>query len=121
MPSLLVLGGGGVFLDVWHLGCRERVFHQSTRTEAHAFLPEGRRLAFSPLEQDLVVWDLVDQKEVKRIPLEFVPKSLCIDPAGRRIAANAREPHPPQVKIIDLETSRVLANWTENVGDFPMS
>ncbi len=117
----LVVSGGGVFLDVWHLERRERVFHQPTRTEAHAFLADGRRLVFSPLEKDLVVWDLVDRKEVKRIPLDFGPKSLCVDPAGRRIAANAQEPQPPQVKIIDLETGGVVARWTENVGDFPMS
>jgi eukaryotic-like serine/threonine-protein kinase len=117
----LAVGGGGVYFDVWHVERRERIFHQPTRTEAHAFLPDGRRLVFGPLEKDLVVWDLVDRQEVKRLPLGFPPKSLCLDPPGRRIAANAREPAPCEVRIIDLETGQQLTNWTENVGDYPMS
>ena len=112
--------GSDVLIDIWHLERRERVFHQPAR-DAYAFLPDGRRLVFAPPGKDLVVWDLVHRKEVKRLPLEFQPKSLCLDPEGRRIAVNAGESQPHQVRIIDLETGRALATWTENVGDGPIS
>ena len=115
------LTSGSVLYDFWHLERRERVFHQAARSSALAFLPDGRRLVFAPPGKDLVVWDLVDRKEVKRLPLEFRPRSLCLDSEGRRIAANADQPQPHQVRIIDLEVGRALATWTENVGNMGMS
>jgi serine/threonine protein kinase/WD40 repeat protein/Tfp pilus assembly protein PilF len=112
---------GDEFLDIWDLERQERVFHQRVRRDERAFLPDGRRLVFCPPGKDLVVWDLVDRKEVKRLALEFSPWQLCVDSDGRRIAANAREPQPREVRIIDVETGRALARWTENVGNEGMS
>ena len=54
------VNAGDGLMDVWHLGRRERVFHQPTRSIACAFHPDGRRLVFAPLGKDLLVWDLID-------------------------------------------------------------
>ncbi len=117
-------------LDVWHLGRRERVLHQPIRSQAPtfnrgatAFHPDGLRLLFAPVQKDLVVWDLVGRREVKRLPLDFVPNQLCLDPEGRRVAANANgHPRDPsQVRIIDIDTGRVLSSWTDQVGHLAMS
>jgi serine/threonine protein kinase/WD40 repeat protein/tetratricopeptide (TPR) repeat protein len=105
--------------DVWHLGRRERVFQLRSRCSP-AFHPDGRRLVFAAPGKDLVVWDLVARGEVKRLPLDFRPYALRWDPDGRRIALNAIDP-PYRVQILDLDTGRALASWTEQVGCKDMS
>ncbi len=117
---LLILYGVGTEeaqLDVWHLGRNERVFHQSTRRNA-AFHPDGRTLVFESLDKDLVVWDLVGRRSLRRLPLEFRPSRLRFDPEGRRLAANAagNPTDPSRVQILDTESGRSLSSWTENVG-----
>ena len=88
---------GGDQLEVWHLGRSERVLRQPIRSQAATFHrnavgfhPDGLRLLFAPVDKDLVVWDLVGHRELKRLPLDFVPNQLCLDPEGRRVAANVR-------------------------------
>ena len=117
-------------LVVWHLGRKERFLHQPIRSQAAtfhrnaiAFHPDGLRLLFAPVEKDLVVWDLVGHREVKRLPLDFVPNQLCLDPEGRRVAANANggRTDPSQVRILDIDTGRVLSSWTDQVGHLAMS
>jgi serine/threonine protein kinase/WD40 repeat protein/tetratricopeptide (TPR) repeat protein len=114
------LNGGGIVWDVWHLGRRERVFHQPSRSEGFAFHPDGRRLVFAPPGKNLIVWDLVERREVKRLPLDFLPRRLHIDSEGRRIAANVWVA-PFQVRILDLDTGEALASWTDQVGNAAMS
>jgi WD40 repeat protein len=114
------LDGESYLTDVWHLGRRERVCHQPTRTGAHAFLPDGRRFVFAPPGKDLIVWDLVGRNEVKRLPLEFRALSMCVDPEGHRLAANAGA-GPLEARILDLETGRVFAAWKDQVGNGAMS
>ncbi len=117
-------------LDVWQLGRKERVLHQPIRSQAAtfhrnaiAFHPDGLRLLFAPVEKDLVVWDLVGHREVRRLPLDFVPNQLCLGPEGRRVAANANggRTDPSQVRILDIDTGRVLSSWTDQVGHLAMS
>jgi serine/threonine protein kinase/WD40 repeat protein/Flp pilus assembly protein TadD len=112
--------GGDTVWDVWHLGRRERVFHQRSRSHGCAFHPDGRRLVFAPLGKDLIVWDLVERWEVKRLPLDFQPAGLRLDAEGRRIAANAAAA-PFRIHILDLDTGQALASWTDQVGNSAMS
>ena len=112
--------GSDGLIDIWHLDRRERVFHQHGRG-SFAFLPDGRRIVFATPGKELVVWDMVDRKEVKHLPLDFRPGSLSPDTQGRRIAVNAEPLQPRRVQIIDLETGRILATWNENVGDGELS
>jgi len=107
-------------MDIWHLGRRERVFHEQARSSALAFHPDGRRLVFAPPGKDLVVWDLVARRAVKRLPLDFQPQDLRFDPVGQRLAANA-DSGIPQVRILDLDTGAELASWKDQVGDKAMS
>jgi len=106
--------------ELWHVGRRERVFQDRSRGGGLAFYPDGRRLIFAPPGKDLVVWDLVARRAVKRLPLDFRPHSLILDPDSRRIAANAADP-PFRVQILDLDTGRALASWTDEVGSYAMS
>jgi serine/threonine protein kinase/WD40 repeat protein/tetratricopeptide (TPR) repeat protein len=106
--------------DVWHLERRECVFHQPTPSRAHAFHPDGRHLIFAPPGTGLVVWDLVERRELARLPLDFWPADLYIDSQGRRIAANAAGA-PFRIQILDLDTGGTLASWTDQVGNTGMS
>jgi hypothetical protein len=102
----LVHGEEGL-MEVWHLGRRERVFHQPARSGAYTFHPDGRRLVFAPPDKDITVWDLVERREVKRLPLVLRPTDLRLDPTRRRIAANGdytRSSDPAWVQIFDLAT-----------------
>jgi WD40 repeat protein len=112
-------------MDVWRTQRRERVFHESTRTFAHVFHPDGRRMVFAPPGKDLVVWDLVARRELKRLPLNFTPYSLCLDPTGTRVAANATDladsTVPGQVEILDLETGQNLVSWKGQLGHIGMA
>ena len=108
------LSAGGPLHEVWHLGRRELVFRQ--RSAGAYFHPDGRRLIFRPSEKELAIWDLVAGRETKRLPLDFVSAGLSLDADGRRIAVNASS-GPHKVVIIELETGRALATWTENVGN----
>jgi serine/threonine protein kinase/WD40 repeat protein/Tfp pilus assembly protein PilF len=114
------ISGGDAVWDVWHLGRRERVFHQPSRSWGFALQPDGRRLVFAPPGKDLIVWDLVERREVKRLPLDFRPADLHLDSQGRRIAANAAAA-PFRIQILDLDTGRTLASWTDQVGNEAMS
>jgi eukaryotic-like serine/threonine-protein kinase len=106
--------------DVWHLGRRERVLQERSRGGGMAFHPDGQRLVFAPPGKDLVVWDLVARRAVKRLPLDFRPYALILDPDGRRLAANAADA-PLRVQILDLDTGRALASWTDQAGRGAMS
>src|SRR5262249_3386569 len=98
----------------------ERVFHQPSRTGEIAFHPDGRRLVFAPPGNDLIVWDLVERREVKRVPLDFQPAGLHLDSEGRWIAVSAWVA-PFRIQILDLDTGRALASWTDQVGNTVMS
>src|SRR5262249_15441337 len=109
-----------MWIDVWNLQRRERVLHEPARSVAHAFHPDGRRLVLAPLGPELVVWDLVARRVVKRLPLDFRSSFLEFDPEGQRIAVNAVDP-PSPVQIRHLDTAPALAWWRDRVGNGPMS
>ena len=58
----------------------------------------------------------VERRVVRRLPLDFTPNELTLDPEGRRLAVNNADPAAPRVAILDLETGRVLADWRSQVG-----
>jgi WD40 repeat protein/tetratricopeptide (TPR) repeat protein len=116
--------------DVWHLGRRERVFHQEGRILAvggrvFEFHPDGRRLVVNGPGKDLVVWDLAERREVKRLPLDASPWDLRLtfDPEGRRFAVNvdAEPGKPGKVRILEMDTGHELASWSGQVSGSPMS
>jgi WD40 repeat protein/Tfp pilus assembly protein PilF len=108
------------WLDIWNLERPDRVIHQPVRSIAHAFHPDGRGLLFAPPGPDLVLWDLIARRVVKRLPLDFHPSYLVFDPTGRRIAVNAASP-PFQLQVRHLDAERAPDSWTDQVGDGPMS
>ena len=86
-----------------------------------AFHPDGRRLLFGALEGGIAVWDRVERRVVRRLPLDFTPNDLALDPEGRRLAVNNADWAAPRVAILELETGRVLADWRSQVGNGAMA
>ena len=82
-----------------------------------AFHPDGRRLLFGVPEGGIGVWDRGERRVVRRLPLDFTPHYLALDPEGRRLAVNNGYPAAPRVAILELETGRVLADWRSQVGN----
>ena len=78
--------------------------------------PDGRRLLFSAPEGGIGIWDRLERRVVRRLPLEFMHKHLALDPEGRRLAVNNADEAAPRVVIIELETGRVLDDWRSQVG-----
>jgi WD40 repeat protein/tetratricopeptide (TPR) repeat protein len=115
--------GDGV-RDFWHLGRRERVFHQEGRRFFHAFHPDGRRLVVVGPGKDLVVWDLVERREVQRLRLDLSPLDLALtfDPEGRRFAVHvdSEAGKPGKVRILEMDTGRELASWMAQGSGSPM-
>ena len=107
-------GAGGNCLQVWHLERRELLASLQNRGDGTfytvAFFADSRRFLFSPPEGGIDVWDRAERRVVRRLPLDFAPNHLAIDPQGRRLAVNNIEA-PARVTILDLESGRVLADW----------
>ncbi len=73
------------------------------------------------MEGGIAVWDHVERRVVRRLPLDFKPNGLAIDPEGRRLAVNYFDLEntngaEPRVAILELETGRVLFDWRSQVG-----
>ena len=113
-------GGGGDLLRIWHLGSRELLGSLPYRGR-WLFHPDGRRLLFGAPEGGIGVWDRVERRVVRRLPLDFTPQYLALDPEGRRLAVNNADPAAPRVAILELETGRVLADWRSQVGNGAMA
>jgi eukaryotic-like serine/threonine-protein kinase len=111
---------GGDLLRVWHLGRRELLGSPVCRAGAR-FHPDGRRLLFGAMEGGIAVWDRLERRIVRRMPLDFVPNNTAVDPEGRRIAVNNTDLAAPRVAILDLDTGRVLADWRGQVGNGAMA
>ena len=115
-------GGGGNLLQVWHLGRRERLASLEGREGAYhggAFSPDSRRFLFGLPKGGIDVWDRGERRVVQRLPLDFLPHVLAIDPGGRRIAVNSVD--AARVAILELESGRVQSDWRSQVGNTNMS
>jgi serine/threonine protein kinase/WD40 repeat protein len=99
-------------LEVWSLSHRKRLHYQSLNLipVALAFHPNGRFLAYCMPDHTLRVWDLAEDRELKRIPLGFAAYSLCFDSRGSRVAADDRT---GTVAMIDLESGQTLSTLRE--------
>jgi eukaryotic-like serine/threonine-protein kinase len=113
-------GSEGLLLRIWHLGRRELLGSLPCRGGL-AFHPDGRRLLFGAIEGDIGVWDHVERRVVRRLPLDFTSSFLVLDPEGRRLAVNNTDEAAPRVAIVELETGRMLADWRSRVGCGPMA
>jgi WD40 repeat protein/tetratricopeptide (TPR) repeat protein len=113
-------GSEGVLLRVWHLGRRELLASLPSRGGL-AFHPDGRRALFGAPEGGIAIWDRRERRVVRRLPLDFTPKGLALDPDGQRLAVNNTDGKEPRVKILELETGRVLADWRSAVGTTHMA
>jgi serine/threonine protein kinase/WD40 repeat protein len=110
-----------VLVRVFHLDRKEPVFDRRMRGSADGSTihPNGRWLVFPPTDGGLAVWDLVEKREVRRLPVAFVPFTVCVDARGERLAVN--DAGHPLVKIFDLKTGRELASWNSQVGSAAMA
>ncbi len=112
--------GGSDLLRIWDLERRELLGSLSSRT-GPVFQPDSRRLLFSAIEGGIAVWDRDERRVVRRLPLEFMPNYMVLDPEGRRLAVNNADEAAPRVAILELETGRVLFDWRSQVGNFAMA
>ncbi len=107
-------------LQVWHLARHELLATLQSRGDGAfyggAFSPDSRRLLFCPPEGGIDIWDRSLRRVVRRLPLDFAPHYLAVDPEGRRLAVNNADA-PPRVAILELESGRVLADWRSQVGN----
>jgi WD40 repeat protein/predicted Ser/Thr protein kinase len=75
-----------------------------------AFLPDGRWLVSGSFGDDrLRIWDLATARGLREIPgpgRDF--RSLTVSPDGRRVAAWAGDPQPPQLRVCDLRSGEQL-------------
>jgi eukaryotic-like serine/threonine-protein kinase len=114
----LLLAGcpGDDLVRIWHLGRRELLGSLPSKGRL-LFHLDGRRLLFCALEGGIGVWDHVERRVVRRLPLDFAPNYFALDPEGRRVAVINAYPAAPRVVILELETGRVLADWRSQVGN----
>jgi eukaryotic-like serine/threonine-protein kinase len=119
--ELLVAGpAGNNLLQIWHLGRRE-LLGSIPSWGRWLFEPVGRRLLFGAMEGGIGVWDRGERRVVRRLSLDFAPNELAVDREGHRLAVNNAYPAPPRVVILELETGRVLADWSSQVGSGAMA
>jgi WD40 repeat protein/tetratricopeptide (TPR) repeat protein len=107
-------------LRVWHLERRELLGSLQNRGggafRGGAFYPDSRRLLFCPPDGGISVWDRAERRVIRRLPLDFAPDYLALDPEGRRLAVNNAET-PARVVILELESGVVLEDWRSQVGN----
>jgi serine/threonine protein kinase/WD40 repeat protein/tetratricopeptide (TPR) repeat protein len=108
-------GGQVDLLRIWHLGRRELLGSLSSRGGLE-FHPDGRRALFGAREGGIAIWDRRQRRVVRRLPLDFTPNDLALDPEGRRLAVINADPAVPRLAILELETDRVLADWRAQIG-----
>ena len=71
---------GETLVRVWHLG-RQELLGSVTGQGIPAFHPDSRRLLFGAAEGGIAVWDSDLHRVVRRLPLDFTPHWLAVDPA----------------------------------------
>jgi serine/threonine protein kinase/WD40 repeat protein len=125
MTSYVLNGGRGDLLQIWNLGRRELIGSLTSRGGG-VFQSDGRQLVFLATEGGVAIWDLAGRRVARRLPLEFRPNALALDPEGRRLAVLNFNPDgtngaEPRVAILDLESGRVLFERRSQVGQGDMA
>ena len=125
MTSYVLKGGRGDLLQIWNLGRRELIGSLTSRGGG-VFQSDGRHLVFLATEGGVAIWDLAGRRVARRLPLDFRPNALAIDPEGRRLAVNTFDPDgtigkKSRVAVLELETGRKLFDWRSQVGSGGMA
>ena len=120
LASFVLSGGEGDLMQIWNLGRRELIGSLTSRGGG-VFHTDGRQLVFLAMEGGIAIWDLVERRVVRRLPLKFRPNALALDPEGRRLAVFNHDPDEasgaePRVAVLDLESGRVLFDRSAQVG-----
>ena len=90
-------GAGDGLVRIWHLGRRELLGSLSSR-ESTGIPPRWPPPAVQcASEGGIAVWDRDERRVVRRLPLDFTPNYLALDPEGRRLAVNNADPAAPRV------------------------
>ncbi len=107
-----------IVMHVWDIARRKRIFAQRIAGEAvwpmanvYANAP---RLVFVSPAKELVIWDMAEQRELRRFGVPATPVNMCVDPAGERVAL--ADTDGETICILDLETGRELARWRAPTG-----
>ena len=108
-------------MQIWNLGRRELIGSLPTRGSG-AFHADGHHFVYLAMEGGVAIWDLIERRVVRRLPLEFRPNALALDPDCRRLAVMNYDlvdgnPAKPRIVIIELETGRVLFDQRSQVGN----
>jgi eukaryotic-like serine/threonine-protein kinase len=106
----------GIMTRIWHLGRRE-LLAELQSNDRLTFDHDGRHLFFGAAGGGIGVWGRNERRVVRRLPLDFAPAGLALDPEGRRLAVANQDRRAPRVVILDAETGRVLADWRTHVGN----
>jgi hypothetical protein len=108
------LDGPGHLELVWDLEKGKQLASRRVQNRPGQLHSNDRWWIYCPANSaDLVVWDLVADREVTRAALGFVPYQVSVDPSRRRLAANNAQ--RPQVGIYDVSTGEMKSEWRGQV------
>ena len=118
--SYILVDGTGDLMKIWHLG-RQELIGSITGRGLGEFHADRRHFLYLPVEGGVVIWDLIDRRVARRLPLKFRPNALSLDPQCQRLAVYYLDPTVnnstgPRVVILDLEKGRVLFDRKSQVG-----
>ncbi len=104
--------GGELILAAWDVGRLAKVLEvpDGMYGDAADFHPDGRTLAVGRRDGSIVLYDLTQGRELRRLAPGAVPHAIRFDPSGRRIVVvspNSRE----GVQIRLVEDGSVAAAW----------
>lgn len=89
------------------LESRVHALNPSTCRHEIAVSADGRRLAASPNEKAVHLWDAVEGRALGSIPLNGKPGGLALSPDGSRLAVDAGT----TVYIHETDTQSLVAKW----------
>lgn len=79
-------------LNVWDVERKQLVIDQPVACEnvvcPIGMHPNGREIVLPAVDQSLAIWDLVEAREIRRIPVDFQPFAIRFDSSGRLLLAS---------------------------------
>jgi WD40 repeat protein/tetratricopeptide (TPR) repeat protein len=110
------LQNGQTLHRVWDAARKELLASLTAARAGTWYHPSGRGLLFQAPEGGIGVWDRDQRRVIRRLPLDVLVGASRLDPTGRRLAVANDDEKSPRLVVIDMETGRVLANWTSRIG-----
>jgi WD40 repeat protein len=98
-----------------HLEGRVRTVNPSSSRSEVALSADGGRLALSPNEKVVYLWDIPRGKLVGPVPLHGKPCGLALSPTGARLAIDAGT----TVYVHDTATLELVTKWKANYSYVP--